>query len=211
MALAAASALESVYRISIRPRPSDPQPARAAAAAPRTAPLPLRLVDSGGVGIPLDQWGADYSHDRKAFRDVILEAAPYVDAAAFARVEEEWRKYVSQMLEYGNNAIAVPLLLELIDFDFVWTSTRPGAPSERATRPCGVNSDRFSSGLTREACRCFWTQTCWRSHSLCPSACARSLRSPARRVSTLPMPRSGTSIAAGSKSSSPSCPPSRGL
>ena len=31
-------------------------------------PLPIRLVDSGGVGIPLtERWGSDYSHDARIF------------------------------------------------------------------------------------------------------------------------------------------------
>src|SRR5262249_28602027 len=82
-------------------------------------PLTLRLVDSGGVGIPLDGWGRDYSHDRRVFHDAILQGPPYVDAGAFSRIESEWRAYVERMLQYGNNAISVPLLVELIDFDRV--------------------------------------------------------------------------------------------
>jgi hypothetical protein len=121
-ALTLALAFESVYDISIRLRP--PEPLMSATNATKGViktdhpPLALRLVDSGGVGIPLGgDWGADYSHDSRVFRDVILEEAPYVDPAAFRRVDLEWRAYVERMLEYGNNAIAVPLLLELIDFD----------------------------------------------------------------------------------------------
>ena len=64
----------------------------------------------------------------ESFREVILEEPPYVDAAAFERVDLEWRAYVERMLEYGNNAIAVPLLLELIDFDRL---TLPGRIAER--------------------------------------------------------------------------------
>src|SRR5262245_51560416 len=120
VALAAALAFERVYDVSFRVRPPDPldiaATERLAAAMP---PLALRLVDSGGVGIPLDAWGSDYSHDRRVFRRVILEGPPYVDAAEFARAERDWRVHVERMLEYGNNAIAVPLLLELVDFDRV--------------------------------------------------------------------------------------------
>jgi hypothetical protein len=122
LALAAALSFESVYRISARPRPPE-DAAPAPAATPRGA-LPLRLVDSGGVGIPLDgDWGSNYSHDRRSFRDVILEQAPYVDTTAFARVANEWRAYVERMHAYGNNAIAVPLFLELADFDRVRTQS----------------------------------------------------------------------------------------
>src|SRR5262245_46643836 len=119
--LAAALAFERVYDIRIRSRPPDPLAAGAASAseASARAPLTLRLVDSGGVGIPLDAWGRDYSHDRRVFHDAILQGPPYVDADAFGRIDREWRAYVERMLQYGNNAVSVPLLLELIDFDRV--------------------------------------------------------------------------------------------
>ena len=131
-ALTAALAFESVYVVSIRTRPPDPILSRTntAGAALGEPAFTLRLVDSGGVGIPVgDAWGADYSHDRRTFREAILEGPPYVDVAAFQRVDQEWRAYVERMLEYGNNAIAVPLLLELIDFDRLQTGTVNGAPS----------------------------------------------------------------------------------
>ena len=171
-ALMAALAFESVYRISITPRPghSDSASPRAAtrARAVTTAPLPLRLVDSGGVGIPLTgHWGGDYSHDPRIFREVILDAPPYVDAAAFQRVERDWHAYVERMIAYGNNAIAVPMLLELIDFDRVKTrgwSLRCTAPatrrSARGTRPSAARSARSSSGPRSAACRCSSRPTC---------------------------------------------------
>jgi hypothetical protein len=124
IAVTGALAFESVYRISVAPRQAEPfvpmQSGSDPAAARSQPAFGLRLVDSGGVGIPLDSdWGTSYSHDRRTFRDVILEDAPYIDENAFARVEMEWRAYVERMLAYGNNAIAVPLFLELIDFDRV--------------------------------------------------------------------------------------------
>src|SRR5262245_4131060 len=122
--LIGAFAFESIYdvRVSARAvRVSGSNPSRTDAAdtpeaARERAPLPLRLVDSGGVGIPLDSWGRNYSHDLKAFREVILREPPYIDETVLRRVDSEWRAYVERMLEYGNNAIAVPLLLEFIDF-----------------------------------------------------------------------------------------------
>jgi Glycosyl hydrolase family 67 C-terminus len=129
LALTAALAFESIYDIGIRPRRAEPIVSLTHAAASGTeshnagrqnpgVALPLRLVDMGAVGVPLaGAWGTDYSHDLREFREVILEAPPYVDGPALERVDREWRTYVERMLEYGNNAITVPLLLELIDFD----------------------------------------------------------------------------------------------
>jgi hypothetical protein len=118
VSLAAASAFESVYDISVRARPPETFASPAKSGADSLPTLPLRFVDSGGVGISMaGEWGKDYSHDRRIFREVILEAPPYIDAAAFARIESDWHNYIDRMLAYGNNSIVVPMLLELIDFD----------------------------------------------------------------------------------------------
>ena len=59
-----------------------------------------------------------------------------MDGAAFARVELEWRSYVARMVEYGNNAIAVPLLVELMDFNRVKPAgTSAGVPVYDAGSP----------------------------------------------------------------------------
>ena len=105
--LIVAFAFERVYDIQIRVRGADPL-AIASGHEPdpsSRAPLPLRLVDSGGVGIPLDNWGDNYSHDRRAFRAAILKDAPYVDAAAFGRIEQDWRAYVTRMHAYAHMAL----------------------------------------------------------------------------------------------------------
>ena len=86
------------------------------------------------------------------------------------RVEQDWRAYVERMLDYGNNAIAVPLLLELIDFDRVQPRDGRGAARvydaasrfARATRPCAAPSGRCSTGPAAAACRCSSRRTCWR-------------------------------------------------
>jgi hypothetical protein len=130
VAVSAALGFESVYNVSFLSRRSEFLHAERTGAItpPPVGPaLSLRLVDTGGVGIPpSDTWGADYSHDRRVFRDVVLERSPYVNQAALDRVDREWRDYVRRMLDYGNNAIVVPMLLELIDFE------RVGAPQSIA-------------------------------------------------------------------------------
>lgn len=142
-ALTAALALQSVYRISIAPRSeahptlarthvsadtSSSSSSAALSSASAQTPLPIRLVDAGAVGIPLtERWGVDYSHDARIFHDVLLDEAPYVDPDAFRRVEQDWHAYVERMLAYGNNTMAVPMLLELIDFDRVTVTTKTAA------------------------------------------------------------------------------------
>jgi hypothetical protein len=105
--LSAGLAFDSVYDISITARPSESfrpptAPGSATTDSQQTA-FSLRLVDTGGVGVPMaGDWGRDYSHDLRAFREAILEKPPYVDEAAFDRIERQWRAYVDRMVAYGN-------------------------------------------------------------------------------------------------------------
>ena len=81
-----------------------------------------RLVDLGGVGIPQDptRWDpANYSHHLRAFEDVFLAEAPYVDQEKFAEVQAQFANYVQRMIAYGNNGIVIPGFLEFINFDSV--------------------------------------------------------------------------------------------
>jgi hypothetical protein len=86
---AVATAMDSFYRVEIRPRPPDPLTSATGSAlgiplVPTRQPLTLRLVDSGGVGIPAGDWGADYSHDARVFREAILSIASF-DRSGVAR------------------------------------------------------------------------------------------------------------------------------
>src|SRR5262245_12264196 len=104
-------AFESVYRISTRarayPMPVSSGTGAAVTAAGQLPRLSLRLIDSGGIGVPVSgAWGTDYSHDQRVFHDAILQHPPYVDETAFARIEQQWHAYVERMLAYGNNAIS---------------------------------------------------------------------------------------------------------
>ena len=81
-----------------------------------------RLVDLGGVGIPQDpaRWDpTNYSHHLRAFEDVFLPEAPYIDQAKFAEVQAQFADYVQRMIAYGNNGIVMPGFLEFINFDKV--------------------------------------------------------------------------------------------
>lgn len=88
-----------------------------------TSALPFRMVDLGAVGVAVDEdaWraGDDYSHNSKAFRDVMLPDAPYVDSAKLAVASDEFTAYVRHVLAEGYTAIAVPGLVEYLTFDSV--------------------------------------------------------------------------------------------
>ena len=81
-----------------------------------------RLVDLGGVGIPQDpaRWDpTNYSHHLRAFEDVFLPEAPYVDQEKLAEVQTQFADYVQRMIAYGNNGIVMPGFLEFVNFDKV--------------------------------------------------------------------------------------------
>jgi len=82
--------------------------------------LPFRMVDLGAVGVTPDpaQWesGTDYSHASKAFADVILPAAPYVDEAALARAYADYDTFLRHSLANGYTAVAFPGFLEFVTF-----------------------------------------------------------------------------------------------
>lgn len=146
--LGAGTAAERAFRIEAAPgglAPASPS------VAPRRTALPLRMVDAGGVGIPADAstWGADYSHNTRAFHDLIRLDPPYIDDAAYDRVREDWRRYLDRMQGYGSNAVALGLFLELIDFDRVAGGPvyDPGGPFPARHR---VLRERFGA-LFRDA------------------------------------------------------------
>lgn len=89
--------------------------------APTAAPLPLRMVDAGGVGIPADTaaWGTTYSHATHAFDQLVLIEAPWLDLETATHIRAEWTGYVHRMAEMGNNAVVLDAFLETINFDRV--------------------------------------------------------------------------------------------
>ena len=85
--------------------------------------LPLRMVDLGAVGVTADpeQWrpGTDYSHASKAFADVFLSEAPYIDQSALATAYDEYDAYLRQMIADGYNAVSFPGFVEFVTFEGV--------------------------------------------------------------------------------------------
>ncbi|MCD2443311.1 hypothetical protein LQ757_13595 [Agromyces sp. SYSU K20354] len=85
--------------------------------------LGFRMVDLGAVGVTVDEaeWAAgdDYSHNSKAFADVILPEAPYIDDAALEVARADFETYVQHVLAEGYNAIAIPGFIEYLTFEGV--------------------------------------------------------------------------------------------
>ena len=80
--------------------------------------LPFRMVDLGAVGVTPDpaQWasGTDYSHASKAFADVILPTAPYVDQSALAKAYTDFDTFLRHSLANGYTAVAFPGFIEFV-------------------------------------------------------------------------------------------------
>ncbi|HET6968459.1 MAG TPA: hypothetical protein VFI44_09290 [Ornithinibacter sp.] len=83
--------------------------------------LPFRMVDLGAVGVTPDpaQWasGTDYSHASKAFADVVLPDAPYVDDVALARAYDDFDTFVRHSLANGYTAVAFPGFIEFVTLE----------------------------------------------------------------------------------------------
>lgn len=92
-----------------------------------TSRLPFRMVDMGAVGVKADpaEWapGTDYSHASKAFADVFLPEAPYIDQKALKTAYADWDQFLRHSLANGYNAVAFPGFVEFATFDDV-----PGSP-----------------------------------------------------------------------------------
>ena len=82
--------------------------------------LPMRMLDLGAVAVDADpsQWesGTDYSHASRAFEDVYLAEAPYIDEAALADGYADWEVFLERALENGYNAVAWPGAVEFMTF-----------------------------------------------------------------------------------------------
>lgn len=82
--------------------------------------LPFRMVDLGAVGVDPDPelWrdGTDYSHVSRAFDDVYLADAPYIDETAMAEASDDWEAFLARILSLGYNAVAWPGFVEFTTF-----------------------------------------------------------------------------------------------
>lgn len=96
--------------------------------------LGFRMADLGAVGVAVDEaaWAAgdDYSHNSKAFEDVILADAPYIDQDALAVAGAEFDAYVAHLLAEGYTAVTVPGLLEYLTFSDVGDGTEVYGPDD---------------------------------------------------------------------------------
>ena len=85
-----------------------------------TSRLRFGLAHPGGGGVPPDpeQWrgGTDYSHYSRAFEDVLLPEAPWIDEAALADARDGLRDFAEHVLAQGYNAVTVPGFLEYVTF-----------------------------------------------------------------------------------------------
>ena len=82
--------------------------------------LGLRLTDLGSVGITPDpaafKEGTDYSLATSPLRDAILPGPPYLDPAAVARIDADFRRLVDHDLAQGYNGIVISGFLEYLTF-----------------------------------------------------------------------------------------------
>jgi hypothetical protein len=85
--------------------------------APR---LGLRLTEVGSVGREADPaafaTGTDYSLNTDIVAGAVLPSAPWVDAAAVARIDGQFRQFVRHALRHGYNGVVVPGFLEYVSF-----------------------------------------------------------------------------------------------
>lgn len=86
-----------------------------------TPAMEHRFVDTGAVGVEPDvaayQAQDDYQHTSGALESVLLPHPPYVDQAALARVDADWRQFVDQTVAMGYNGVFIPGFLEYVNFD----------------------------------------------------------------------------------------------
>lgn len=115
-----------------------------------TSRLPFRMVDMGAVAVAPDPaaWadGTDYSHASKAFDDVLLPEAPYIDQESLEAAYDDFEAFLRHSLAGGYNAVAFPGLVEFVTFD-----EAPGGPVYAAD-----DDHRAKALALRDAFGPFW-------------------------------------------------------
>ena len=172
-----------------------------------TSRLRFRMVDLGAVGVTRDEaWsaGTDYSHASKAFADVLLAEAPYVDEQALATAYDDFDTFVRHSLANGFTAVAFPGFVELVTFADVADGPVYAEDDDHVARALAL----------RKAFRPFWDRADELGMDVFLRTDMLTLTTPlaaaprgARRVARHRHPRSsGTSTPPGSTSSTPPMP-----
>ncbi|MEU8004873.1 hypothetical protein AB0B66_27245 [Catellatospora sp. NPDC049111] len=85
-----------------------------------TPRLGLRLTDAGSVGrephAAAFAAGDDYNLNTDVVGEALLPQAPWVDAAAVARIGDQFRQFVDHSAAQGYNGVVVPGFLEYVTF-----------------------------------------------------------------------------------------------
>ena len=109
-----------LYRLADRIRSGAEVLPAAEAGRPVTPRLGLRLTDAGSVGREPDRAafaaGDDYRLNTDIVSPAVLPRAPWVDAAAVARIDTQFRQFVDHAVAQGNNGVVVPGFLEYVTF-----------------------------------------------------------------------------------------------
>ncbi|MDG4801934.1 hypothetical protein [Micromonospora sp. WMMD980] len=112
-----------LYRLADRIRSGAEVLPAAEAGRPVAPRLGLRLTDAGSVGREPDAAafaaGDDYRLNTDVVTSALLPEAPWVDAAAVARVDAQFRQFVDHAAAQGYTGVVVPGFLEYVTFDKV--------------------------------------------------------------------------------------------
>ncbi|WFE39378.1 hypothetical protein [Micromonospora sp. WMMD998] len=113
-----AGVVAGLYRLADRIRSGAEVLPAAEAGRPVTPRLGLRLTDAGSVGREADPkaFGDDYRLNTDIVTPALLPRAPWVDAAAVARIDAQFRQFVDHAAAQGYNGVVVPGFLEYVTF-----------------------------------------------------------------------------------------------
>ncbi|GAA2384126.1 hypothetical protein Cme02nite_66760 [Catellatospora methionotrophica] len=109
-----------LYRIADRIRSGVPVVPAGDDGRVVTPRLGLRLTDAGSVGREPDAAafgaGDDYNLNTDVVGEALLPQAPWVDPAAVARIDAQFRQFVDHAAAQGYNGVVVPGFLEYVTF-----------------------------------------------------------------------------------------------